>query len=60
MELNFEANAMIHSKDVGKRMDDAFFRDLESCTEYTSEMYESRTFLQKIKTGISWLVSDLL
>ena len=60
MELNFEANAMIHSKDVGKRMDDAFFRDLESCTEYTSEMYENRTFLQKIKTGISWLVSDLL
>ena len=60
MRLNFEANAMIYSDEVGKEMVDAFEEDLKRCTEYTREMFSERTLLQKIRTNISWLVSEQL
>ncbi len=60
MELNFEANAMIYSEDMGRQMDEAFMRDLGLCTEYTIEKYESRTLGQRISTSVSWLVSGQL
>ena len=60
MRLNFEANAMIYSDKVGKEMVDAFEEDLGRCTEYTREMFSERTLLQKIRTNISWLVSEQL
>lgn len=60
MALNFEADAMIYSEEVGREMADAFMRDLDSCTEYTREMYAHRTLMQRLRTGLSWLVSSLL
>ena len=39
---------------------DAFEEDLRRCTEYTREMFSERTLLQKIRTNISWLVSEQL
>lgn len=60
MGLNFESNAMVYSERLGTEMQDAFMRDLGSCTEYTEEMYAGRTFVQKLKTSISWLVSEQL
>ena len=60
MGLNFESNAMVYSDKIGAEMQDAFMRDLESCTEYTEEMYAGRTFIQRLKTSISWLVSEQL
>lgn len=60
MGLNFEANAMIYSEDIGERMIEAFEHDLERCTRYTMEMYRSRNLLQRIQTSVSWLVSGQL
>lgn len=60
MGLNFEANAMVYSEELGTSMMKAFEEDLKRCTEYTREMYDDRTFVQRLKTGVSWLVSDQL
>ena len=60
MALNFEANAMVYSEKLGSEMVASFMSDLESCTEYTLEKYESRTLMQRIRTVVSWLVSSQL
>ncbi len=60
MRLNFEANAMVYSDEIGKEMIDAFEEDLERCTEYTMEMFSDRTLIQRMRTNISWLVSEQL
>lgn len=60
MRLNFEANAMVYSDEIGKEMVDAFEEDLGRCTEYTMEMFSDRTLIQRMRTNISWLVSEQL
>ena len=40
INLDFETNVFIASKDFGKQMYDAFLEDLEDCYEYTPEMYQ--------------------
>ncbi|MDY5679004.1 MAG: cardiolipin synthase [Candidatus Methanomethylophilaceae archaeon] len=60
MRLNFEANAMVYSDEIGKEMVDAFEKDLGRCTEYTMEMFSDRTLIQRMRTNISWLVSEQL
>ena len=60
MRLNFEANAMVYSDEIGKEMIDAFEEDLGRCTEYTMEMFSDRTLIQRMRTNISWLVSEQL
>ncbi len=60
MSLNFEANAMVYSEGLGREMEEAFMHDLERCTEYTLEMYDSRTLLQRFSTSASWLISTQL
>ncbi len=60
MRLNFEANAMVYSDEIGKEMIDAFEEDLGRCTEYTMEMFSDRTLIQRVRTNISWLVSEQL
>ena len=60
MSLNFEGNVMVYSEELGARMDAAFGEDLDRCTEYTLEMYASRTLWQRINTGVSWMLSGQL
>ncbi len=57
--LNFETNAVILSKDIGKRMDDAFAEDLKRCTEYTREDYENINGYQALKVAVSRMFSGL-
>ena len=57
--LNFETNAVILSKDIGKQMDDAFNEDLEYCTEYSVEDYENLTGYQVVRVIISNFFSGL-
>ena len=56
---NFETNAVILSKEVGKQMDEAFREDLEYCTEYTKEDYENINGYQNLKVAFSRLFSGL-
>ena len=60
MSLNFEGNVMVYSEELGAEMEAAFLKDLERCTEYTIGMYSSRTLSQKVKTGVSWMLSGQL
>lgn len=57
--LNFETNAMILSKDIGRQMDEAFMEDLGYCTEYTREAYESISGYQALRVHFSRLFSGL-
>jgi cardiolipin synthase len=59
MRLNFETNAMIYSKEIGKEMNDAFAEDLNLCTEYTLEEFGSLTKGDNIKISIARLFSSL-
>ncbi len=56
---NFETNAVILSKDIGKQMDEAFMEDLEYCTEYTKEDYENINGYQNLKVAFSRLFGGL-
>ena len=57
--LNFETNAVILSKNLGKQMDEAFEEDLKYCTEYTREDYENINGYQQLKVAFSRLFSGL-
>ncbi|MCL1810941.1 MAG: cardiolipin synthase [Methanomassiliicoccaceae archaeon] len=59
MRLNFETNAMIYSKEIGRRMHDAFLEDLEGCREYTLEDYRKLTKWEHFKISIARLFSPL-
>ena len=56
---NFESNAMIYSERIAKEMSEAFLRDLESCTEYSCDMYAKRTRMMRLKISISKLFKTL-
>jgi len=57
--LNFETNAVILSPEIGKQMDEAFLADLEYCTEYSVEQYESITGYEYLRIAISNLFGGL-
>ncbi len=57
--LNFETNAIIMSKEIGKRMDEAFENDLKYCTEYTMEDYENISGYDTLRVAFSRLFSGL-
>ena len=57
--LNFETNAVILSKEIGRQMDEAFEEDLKYCTEYTREDYENINGYQNLKVAFSRLFSGL-
>ncbi len=57
--LNFETNAVILSKEIGRQMDEAFEEDLNYCTEYTREDYENINGYQNLKVAFSRLFSGL-
>ena len=59
MRLNFETNAMIYSKDIGKQMQEAFEEDLAHCTEYTTEDFKKLNRRAHIKISIARLFSPL-
>lgn len=60
VKINLECNVLMYSSEMGMRMADEFMRDLSKSTEYTHEMYMSRTRGQKIRTFLSLLNYDQL
>ncbi|NLL94790.1 MAG: cardiolipin synthase [Thermoplasmatales archaeon] len=60
MNLNFETNAMIYSREVGKQLTEAFMRDLEFCDECSTEDYARRSFKTRVKIAFARLSSSLL
>lgn len=59
-ENNFEANLMIYSESVNRRMRDIFFRDLESCEKITKSSWRSRPLRKKIIESLVRLFSPIL
>jgi len=59
MRLNFETNAMIYSKEIGKKMHDAFIEDLDHCVEYTLGEFRKLTKWDHFKISIARLFSTL-
>ena len=57
--LNFETNAVIISKEIGRQMDEAFLEDLKYCTEYTREDYENLSGYSTLRVAVSRLFSGL-
>ncbi|MDR1704524.1 MAG: cardiolipin synthase [Clostridiales bacterium] len=60
LKLNFEVNAVIYDADAAAALEVQFFRDLEKCTEITTEWYLQRSPLIKVKESIGRLLSPLL
>lgn len=60
MKLNFETNAMIYSKELGKKLSDVFMNDLKQCEEYTVEKYKNKNIRDSLKVSVCRLASSLL
>lgn len=54
LNLNFETNAMIYSRSARDEMHRMFMHDLDYCTEYSCEEYESMPFKYRVRTKISY------
>ena len=57
--LNFETNAMIFDKELGRQMDEAFMEDISYSTECTKDIYENLTGYEMIRVAISRLFNNL-
>ncbi len=60
VRINLECNVMMYSEEMGKKLTGEFLRDMENSTEYTQEMYGSRTKTQRFKTFLSLIPYDQL
>lgn len=60
INLNFETNAMIYSKEIGEMMTEAFLKDLESSTEYSMEKYKNKRKRDAVKISVCRLASSQL
>lgn len=58
--LNFEVNAFIYDPLIGSSLEDAFYQDLNKCSELTLENYQDLGRLVRIKEAFSRLLSPLL
>jgi cardiolipin synthase len=58
--LNFETNAVVYDQTVARSLKQSFEKDLEVCTELTSQRYAERPSTVKAKESISRLFSALL
>ncbi len=50
----------MYSEKMGEKLTEEFMRDLGNSTEYTMEMYDSRTRSQRFKTFLSLITYDQL
>lgn len=60
VRINLECNVMMYSEEMGDKLRGEFMRDLGNSTEYTPEMYGSRTAWQRLKTFFSLIPYDQL
>jgi cardiolipin synthase len=60
LEVNYEVQAFIRSRDVAEKFERAFLDDLEKCEEETLAKRHARPFRQKLQGAIGRLWSSLL
>ena len=60
IHINLECNVLMYSEKMGEKLTEEFMRDLGNSTEYTMEMYDSRTRSQRFKTFLSLITYDQL
>lgn len=60
LENNFEANLLIYSEDVNRRMRDIFFADLQNCSRLKLSEWRKRPYLQRVLESMVRLVSPVL
>ncbi|RUL53651.1 MULTISPECIES: cardiolipin synthase [Lysinibacillus] len=58
--LNFEVNAFIYDPFISHELAEVFEKDIQDCTELTTEKYENRSGLIKFKESISRLLTPIL
>ncbi|NLY76630.1 MAG: cardiolipin synthase [Tissierellia bacterium] len=59
-KLNFEVNAFIYDEEINRRMVEQFNLDLKLCKEITTEVYDNRSNIIKLKESFSRLLSPIL
>lgn len=59
-QLDFEINALIYDKEIYKRLEDDFVKDLKYCKELTLEDYRSRSLITRFNESWSRLFSPLI
>ena len=57
--LNFETNVLLYSHTLCDQALRQFTGDLEDCTEYTCEEYESSSFIERIRMRVSYMFKYL-
>ncbi|MGI6008509.1 MAG: cardiolipin synthase [Methanomethylophilus sp.] len=60
VKINLECNVLMYSREMGERVADEVLQDISKSTEYTHEMYASRTGWERVKTFFSMLNYDQL
>jgi cardiolipin synthase len=60
LEINYEVQAFIRSRDVGQKFELAFLDDLEKCKEETLAARRARPLYQKLQAAMGRLWSSLL
>jgi cardiolipin synthase len=58
--LNFETNVIMYDETIARSLKDAFIKDLDVCSEVTTERYANRSVTIKVKESISRLFSAML
>ena len=59
-KLNFEINAFVYDKTVASSLTYFFKEDLKKCKKMTTERYNERSLIIKIKESIARLLSPIL
>ncbi len=59
-KLNFEVNVMVYDKEISKKMEQIFIKDLKKCSEITSYVYARRKIIVRVKEQFCRLLSPLM
>ncbi len=59
-EHNFECNALIYSKDVNKRMTEAFMADQQNCVRISPTLWRHRSVYERYRESLVRLLSPVL
>lgn len=58
--INYEINAVLYSRDLARRLEQDFERDLADCTLFDPEEYRRRSILLRARDSFARLLSPLL
>ena len=58
--INYELNAVLYSQRLAEELEQAFERDLASCTEFDPVAYQKRNVAVRFRDSVARLLSPLL